>query len=78
MRFIKSLSATILTTSLAVPAFAFDTDDQIGLDTASPTYAIEVDATRHLMRIELDQHCTIFGAASHEFADIPLPNGASQ
>jgi len=78
MRFIKSLSAAILITSLALPAFAFDTDDQMRLNAASQAHAIEIDATRHLMRIELDQQCTIFGAASHEFAEIRLTNGASQ
>lgn len=38
------------------------------------TLAVEDNATWHMMRIELDQHYTIFRAAYPEFADIPLPD----
>ena len=40
------------------------------------TLAVEDEATWHLMRIELDQHYTIFRAAYPDFADVPLPETA--
>ncbi|WP_299753723.1 hypothetical protein [uncultured Boseongicola sp.] len=43
------------------------------LEAKTLTLAVDLDNTWHLMRIELDQHYTIFRAAYPEFADIPLP-----
>lgn len=44
-------------------------------ESSSITLAVEDDATWYLMRVELEQHYTIFRAAYPDFADVQLPEG---